>query len=284
MYCFSLSVTSLSLSSSSSRGSLASLTSSKGSLSSLTFADGYNQSLPEVDLPDLHRRVEKLLQSASGVSVHGGSNQYLATIAENPQMQIPPSPESSHSSLVASGSDVTPPPPPTYEQHVDKQRAATRFSRSQPNVYQTTLPPNNSNPLSVSHPNLPHTDPVYVTHEPYENVYANLPGNVSVVDNVAAGANYQIVTSSADTDRTQVLPTTYPEVRPYPITRNRSAAETPANSAVLPRPGPSLSPLSKSSSAHSAVVAAAAARSVSGGASNESLAGDSGVFEASAKR
>ena len=89
LYCFSLSVTSLSLSSSSSRGSLASLTSSKGSLSSLTFADGYNQSLPEVDLPDLHRRVEKLLQSASGVSVHGGSNQYLATIAENPQMQMP---------------------------------------------------------------------------------------------------------------------------------------------------------------------------------------------------
>ena len=314
VYVFSLSVSTLSISSGSSRGSLASLTSSKGSLGSLNFADIYNQSsLPDVDLPDLHRRVEKLLQGASvcgGES--GGSNQYLATIIENPQTGggYSQSPHSSHNSLTASGSDITPPPPPTYEQHVDKQlRAAKRFSRSQPNVYQATAAAahaQSASSLSYSHPNLPQADPTVMqapqadmypvrptqpndfnqavdhmlvprfaamstTHAVATHMGTNAVGSTSDRLETAQASGEQLLTQLAGI-QAQVSPPPYPGAKP----RDQNIAEP-----LMPqRPAPSLSPLSKSSSAHSAVIA----RSVSGGVSNESLAGDSGVFEAAGKR
>lgn len=120
-------MSSLSVSSGSSLGSLGSLsTGSKGSLSSLSFTDIYSScsqfALPEVNLVELHRRVEKLLQGHQ-------------PLPQNPPTQVPPLPPISRSQSAkslspgSSLSSLSPPvspyevgPPPSYAQHIQRQQ------------------------------------------------------------------------------------------------------------------------------------------------------------------
>ena len=236
-----MSASTLSLSSGSSRGSLASLASSLGSLS---LGDQYGAcagDLREADLSELHRRVENILRSAGGSDVTGSQSQ-LSTIVEMPHA------------------------PPTYQQHVERaQLTSSLESKSQPNVSATSSA--GARHTSHSHPDLS-----------YIHQYVNEPLDLS--------ADFSHLPRSSDvTNRlAQPPPPSYPSTSP--------AQQPPLRPSHLPstQPSPpraphahSLSPLTESS-ARSSDGDASRAHSVSAGVSDESLAGDSGVFEASAAR
>ncbi|ELT89303.1 hypothetical protein CAPTEDRAFT_225766 [Capitella teleta] len=109
-----LSMSSLSVSSGSSRGSLGSLsTGSKGSLNSLSISDIYSaSSLQDVNLVELHRRVERLLTHVAPTTAAAGSKESLARSSS--------SPVSSLCSLSPPVSPYEAAPPPSYAQHIQK--------------------------------------------------------------------------------------------------------------------------------------------------------------------
>ena len=120
---FSLSLSTLSMSSGSSIGSLGSLGSagsSQGSQSSvaLSYTDIYasqhaTQVLPQVNLPELHRRVERLLQGHSTFDIPVTLGGRLPCQPLSSSQPLP--------SYVAPAMSMDMGPPPSYEQHIERQ-------------------------------------------------------------------------------------------------------------------------------------------------------------------
>nr|XP_022328024.1 protein WWC2-like isoform X2 [Crassostrea virginica] len=253
----SLSLSTLSVSSGSSLGSLGSLSScSRGSLNSLNMVDIYGQQhSPDTNLHDLHRRVEKLLQGHSISPIHelqvssdvtaAATNTYLQSImASNNDI--------SSSSSIASSPPVSPldvGPPPSYHQHMTNVAGLPR------KVTTYNIPP--QPPLSYS-----------------------------------AGAN--IIADQSNTDPMNGLPSTGPRleankgslVHPNPspgqsLNDSVISAKRSQLADIMDVSNPPLSPISESSSGVCNNLSGGNTRSVSAAVSDESVAGDSGVFEAS---
>ncbi|CAG9762587.1 unnamed protein product [Ceutorhynchus assimilis] len=244
-----LSASTLSVSSSSSLGSL-STTSSKGSLSSgLSFTDIYGGpqcvGSSNVDMADLHRRVERLLKN------------------DSPHI---PSPVRSQPSLSprSSLSSVSPPvspmyenlpcllPPPTYEQ-VEKDRRMQSEQRLDERLLELRISNNGSNeyinytPQRVSIPSL----------SPLTDLLEAQATNMSQGSGLGRPSRYSYE-SSSDAPLSPISET------PPPMIDHDEMLQ-----------GPTLSRTSSSGTN---------TRSVSAAVSDESVAGDSGVFEASNRR
>nr|XP_050848061.1 protein kibra isoform X1 [Vespula vulgaris] len=264
----SLSASTLSVSSSSSLGSL-STTSSKGSLSSgLSFTDIYggpqclgsvsSQQDRPVDMVDLHRRVERLLRGSE-------QNNHVST----------PSPGRSQPSLSprSSLSSVSPPvsplyenapmgPPPAYEQ-VELQRRQQRSA------------------LSSSVPSCAHLDGSQL-----EDRLAELR-----LSQQQSSSQEQAALPPHDRLKLVVGPHPPVELQSGNMSQGsglgRPAATLPGCTMQLQEPPP-LSPISETPPPTGIRSRASSSgtntRSVSAAVSDESVAGDSGVFEASNRR
>ncbi|KAI0226899.1 Protein kibra [Lamellibrachia satsuma] len=263
----SLSLSTLSMSSGSSRGSLGSLSaSSKGSLSSLNYSDIYSQksTSPDVSLCELHHRVEKLLQghttciSPIREIVGSGSTENIAAEAHgtppgeaNPELSCPMyrmSPGSSVSSLSSQLSSLSlheGGPPPSYEQHLERQRHNGCVDTA-----------SGSDAITGS-----------LQHE------LNVP---AVVRSVNGGCMPVYISRRCQ----RTLPVACWEVR--------RCAEAPMRNDLISSSdlsiNPPLSPISESSSGVCNNLSGGNTRSVSAAVSDESVAGDSGVYEAAIKR
>lgn len=253
----SVSTSSLSMSSSSSLGSLSTgslSASSKGSLSSLSFTDIYGlpQCCVDPSLQDLHKRVGHLLQ---------GSTQSIASssVGYEDSQSVPFGPNQSGPSLSprSSLSSISPPvspyeygPPPTYEQtNTDKIRRSQKLEEK-------------FNDLKL------------------------LPGLIE------SCRIEQGMTIDASIRQLQSISTVSQPNRPSPFTT------VPISDCNLPKniydsgsdvtSNPPLSPICELSTDQDELQTTGLAisnnRSVSAAVSDESVAGDSGVFEASNKR
>lgn len=239
-----LSASTLSVSSSSSLGSL-STTSSKGSLSSgLSFTDiyggpqcvGSTASDKPINMADLHRRVERLLKESGSPSL---------------------SPRSSFTSVSPPVSPVYNPatgPPPAYE-HVERQRKQHQQQvHLQPALYQQPL---QQVAAAVC---APEEALLALDRTQLETRLAELRLNqAGVNDYVNCVVNSQIP------DHVEV--------------RSTSDLRRPGSSTSLAPMDPPLSPISETPTSSGTNT-----RSVSAAVSDESVAGDSGVFEASHKK
>ncbi|KAK6172410.1 hypothetical protein SNE40_016065 [Patella caerulea] len=269
----SMSFSTLSISSGSSLGSIGSLSaSSRGSLNSLSAMDIYNQAQTgsDVNIQDLHQRVEKLLQGHSTCmspinETHvpvaepevledfprpmaeitaAATEQYLQSVmasSENVSTAVkPPSPKTS---LSSAQSPPTSPyevgPPPSYEQHVERQR------RIQIGNSWTVAPPQTLDQSKIVEL-IPNVRPVS-----NQNVPSTLGAEVAVTNNNMNNNNFM----------------------------RRHGGELFDSTS-----NPPLSPISESSSGVCNNLSGGNTRSVSAAVSDESVAGDSGVFEAAVKR
>ncbi|KAK2138173.1 hypothetical protein NP493_8408g00001 [Ridgeia piscesae] len=261
----SLSQSTLSMSSGSSRGSLGSLSaSSKGSLSSLNYSDIYSQksTSPDVSLTELHHRVEKLLQghttciSPIREIVGGGSSENIATEVHGaPPGEYRMSPGSSVSSLSSQLSSLSlyeAGPPPSYEQHLERQRHNGCVDTS----VVGSLHPELNVPAVVRSAN-GGCLPVYVS--PSKCLLSH-------------GA---IADHSPENSASCMLGSALMRRSPY-ASDLISSSDLAAN--------PPLSPISESSSGVCNNLSGGNTRSVSAAVSDESVAGDSGVYEAAIKR
>ena len=253
------------MSSGSSRGSLGSLSaSSKGSLSSLNYSDIYSQksTSPDVSLTELHHRVEKLLQghttciSPIREIVGGGSSENIATDVHGaPPGEYRMSPGSSVSSLssqLSSFSLYEAGPPPSYEQHLERQRHNGCADTSAVG----SLHPELNVPAVVRSAN-GGCLPVYVSPSKYL-----LPHGA-------------IADQSPENSASCMLGSSMMRRSPY-ASELISSSDLAAN--------PPLSPISESSSGVCNNLSGGNTRSVSAAVSDESVAGDSGVYEAAIKR
>lgn len=238
-----LSASTLSVSSSSSLGSL-STTSSKGSLSSgLSFTDIYggpqcitsSGSDKPINMADLHRRVERLLKESGSPSL---------------------SPRSSLTSVSPPVSPVYNPatgPPPAYEQ-VERQRKQQQQLQHQQVLYQQPHPLQAMNACGTEDAMLS------LDRTQLETRLAELRLNqAGVNDYVNSVLNSQVP------DHVEV--------------RSSSGLRRPGSSTSLAPMDPPLSPISETPTSSGTNT-----RSVSAAVSDESVAGDSGVFEASHKK
>ncbi|XP_055893244.1 protein WWC2-like [Biomphalaria glabrata] len=278
----SLSLSTLSVSSGSSLGSLGSLSAgSRGSLNSLSTMDIYSAaqkcgSAGEVNLQELHQRVEKLLQGHSMSPIQeahallphddvteAATSSYMQSVLMGSQERVDAAgsapKQSSLLSLASSASQVSPVygfgPPPSYEQHMN--------ALEQRHVPQSAL-----NPLAQQL-----GSGINISN-----------GTSSVQDNVQWLVNGNISMSSEQSKLTDLSPLTsnsnelYSQMNSVP---SQSRA-TPNVESVAGNPP--LSPISESSSGVGHNLSGGNTRSVSAAVSDESVAGDSGVFEASVKR
>jgi len=303
-----LSASTLSMSSSSSLGSLSSShASSKGSLSSLSFTDIYGMSTiaqPDSSMLDLHRRVERILigsQQQSGVQssitdnnnqnsdietnsglsgsqshLIGSSGQLAGALQLTPTSlsmpklgpvsgsQLSLSPRSSLSSVSPPVSPYEPPCPalpPSYDQAylnaVDKQkRLQAPLPISVSNQVETT-----PNGLEESMGELRLRQQPGTTLSPSRRLPAGRPGNFELGDipgfSLAPNAGLSLL-------------------------HRRSGQDSVGSDQSAP-----LSPISETTSAsddRKTLGSSSIARSVSAAVSDESVAGDSGVFEASHRK
>ncbi|XP_048775157.1 protein WWC2-like isoform X3 [Ostrea edulis] len=252
----SLSLSTLSVSSGSSLGSLGSLSScSRGSLNSLNMLDIYGQQhSPDTNLQDLHRRVEKLLQGHSISPIHelplstevteAATNSYLQSVmASNNDI--------SSSSSIASSPPVSPydvGPPPSYKQHMT-------------NV--TGLP------RKVNTYNIPQQPPL--SYSAGVNLIAD-QSNIDPMNGLPSGPRLEAGKGSF----VHPNPPTGQSVNDSVISAKRSQLAD-----IMDVSNPPLSPISESSSGVCNNLSGGNTRSVSAAVSDESVAGDSGVFEAS---
>ena len=261
---FSLSMSTLSVSSGSSRGSLGSLSasSSKGSLNSLSFTDIYGQtqltSPGDPNLQDLYLRVEKSLQGHSVSPIPEVTQGVGETSEVYSQYVTAQAPEGQAVGL--------PPPPPTYQEHITRHKHVPTESVNVNNSHV------NSNAImagrlnEASQPdtriaNLATTVAPPVSRILPPNVESSLSGNTNVLTSVtAAPPSCSFVNNSASR-------------------RTLTAADSSERLS-----NPPLSPISETSSGMCNNVSGGNTRSVSAAVSDESVAGDSGVFEASGKR
>lgn len=355
------------MSSSSSRGSLGSLgslCSSKSSLNSLHFADIYSQpTLPDIDLPDLHRRVERLLQGKNVGNYDGnletqgpvgltssGSNQQLATIMELPSnsndgMSALNSGNNFNDGDAASG--VVMPTTggyrhhPSYYSHMERHYQHAPPSYSNPNLYgsspnihtahsgtggQSMYNSSSQPDLHSMFPGSQHTD-VYATTVPQQqhSVYSNIPADrvhnmTAEYASAAAGSGVSVNSSAGlitNENATQMAlysqqlayqqqgqsSVGIPPPPPYYVREETTGENLPSDlptlaasqlsshhdmiSNALVEDNATSQPLESSSSAVSSVVSPSGvltSQSISAAVSNESVGGDSGVYEASVKR
>ncbi|XP_033744026.1 protein WWC2-like isoform X2 [Pecten maximus] len=275
----SLSVSTLSMSSGSSLGSLGSLSScSHSSLTSLSMLDIYPQP-SETNLYDLHRRLEKLLKGHSISPIHenpqatpaslditsAATRGYMESIkASNTELSSSMRSISSRSSL----SSVSPPvspydvgPPPSYHEHitsVERQRVGFFGSNS-------SLSPGTANSVETEQSKVVlDSSSSYHQLGSENNTQTNLFLGASLNKKPVMGASEQLMDSA-----TQVLSGPKKVAQP----------QYPDNMDVMSNPP--LSPISESSSGVGNNLSGANTRSVSAAVSDESVAGDSGVFEAS---
>ncbi|XP_041357146.1 protein WWC2-like [Gigantopelta aegis] len=291
----SLSLSTLSISSGSSLGSLGSLSaSSRGSLNSLSAMDIYSQSASgsDVSLQDLHQRVEKLLQghTSSMSPIHENSvnsaltspdlaaaatNNYLQSVmASSENVSSSAKSVSSTSSLTSS---VTSPVydmglPPTYRQHMNAVEKQKLFDMG------GNLNWSANTVLNVPDTNSEHVLPSCVLNTNCEQS--------KIVENSIVSPNPRV-----DNSRT-LLPVASEVVVPPALVAGVSESNTFSNNTkrcqgldgVDTTSNPPLSPISESSSGVCNNLSGGNTRSVSAAVSDESVAGDSGVFEASVKR
>lgn len=285
-----LSASTLSMSSSSSLGSLSSShASSKGSLSSLSFTDIYGMSTtaqPDSSMLDLHRRVEKILegtqarqnvdnnQNSEETFVQPSDVQVNLTMPKT-SSQLSLSPRSSLSSVSPPVSPYEAVLPPSYDQayltSVERQK---KLQASLPILAQS----NNSSNLHL------------------EGAVATLEDNFS---GLHINRQYQPVSTSMSSVTTshspmRRLPNNQNYSRPgghfelgdlpYSLAPNaiilnrRSGQDSVGSDQSAP-----LSPISETTTDDRKTISSNA-RSVSAAVSDESVAGDSGVFEASHKK
>ena len=286
-----MSMSTLSMSSGSSLGSLGSLgslsASSRGSLSSLSLLDNYNQQKSaDMDLQDLHRRVEKLLQGHSISPIHenpvsvspdvmvaatsGYLQSVMASNQETPQPQPPSMTSASpHSSLSSLSPPVSPydiGPPPTYKQHMNVAKPPSNV----PSIpWRTGISTNNSGPPSVNI-----TTPLQINSNQSKETIEISPVLQQTKFESTETSSYSFQSSS-----------TYHSETTETVSVQSSVAKRtqyPENLEVVSNPP--LSPISESSSGVGNNLSGGNTRSVSAAVSDESVAGDSGVFEASVKR
>ncbi|OWF46020.1 protein KIBRA-like isoform X2 [Mizuhopecten yessoensis] len=277
----SLSVSTLSMSSGSSLGSLGSLSScSHSSLTSLSMLDIYQQQSPsETNLHDLHRRLEKLLKAHSISPIHenpkavapglditsAATRGYMESIkASNTELSSSMKSISSLSSL----SSVSPPvspydvgPPPSYQDHitsVERQRVGLFGSNS-------SLTPVTTNSVETEQSKVV-LDSSFSHHQlsSENSARTNLFLSATLNNRPVMGASDHLVdpASQVVSGPKRAAPPQYPD-----------SMEVMSN--------PPLSPISESSSGVGNNLSGANTRSVSAAVSDESVAGDSGVFEAS---
>ena len=267
-----LSASTLSMSSSSSLGSLSSShASSKGSLSSLSFTDIYGMSTiaqPDSSMLDLHRRVEKILEGTQQNvdNVNQNSEECFQPGSVQPPPEVPVNlnlaPPCSQLSLSprSSLSSVSPPVspynaavlPPSYDQ-------AYLTSIERQKRLQATLPLLSQQPTPVT-PSNTTTATTGLEAQLTALSVARLPLTARRVNNsrqfeLGEGNNYQLV-------------------------GRRSGQDSVGSDQSAP-----LSPISESTDDRKTTLSLSTnTRSVSAAVSDESVAGDSGVFEASHKK
>ena len=282
---FSLSHSTLSISSGSSRGSLGSLcslsASSRGSLNSLG-SDLFTQSqyIPsDSSLQDLYRRVDKLLQGHTNtfspiIEGEAMASTYTTRSIENitsmyatshPYVNMQPSGSTLCSTMTSSAAQPQPqlqpqpegPKLPSYQEHMQLwQKPAGNFGGQEPcavpvqycgvNTNQVQFDSSNSQDLSVAQLHL--------------NLAAAPSGVPSMTLPMQASGN-----EMGTSDYSHHL-----------CRRMLNSIDSSSN--------PPLSPISESSSGVCNNLSGGNTRSVSAAVSNESVTGDSGVFEVSAKR
>ncbi|KAF4531755.1 hypothetical protein B566_EDAN014495, partial [Ephemera danica] len=262
-----LSASTLSASSSSSLGSLStsSKASSKGSLSSsLSFTDIYGapqcSTTEQVDMVDLHRRVERLLQGSSASS----------ELAPTPQSQPSLSPRSSLS--------VSPPvspydlgPPPAYDQAYQRLHASITppsLDRCQlvDRLAELRLNRSEGAPVLLAACTTTTTTTTTILSAAPRGLARPIPPNIPLVDllelnNMSQGSGLGR------------------PVRTPPFDSVSLSSDATSN--------PPLSPISEIVTDGCELTTAASGsntRSVSAAVSDESVAGDSGVFEAAASK
>ena len=286
-----LSASTLSMSSSSSLGSLSSShASSKGSLSSLSFTDIYGMSTtaqPDSSLLDLHRRVEKILegtqarqnvdnnQNSEETFVQPSDVQVNLTMPKT-SSQLSLSPRSSLSSVSPPVSPYEAVLPPSYDQayltSVERQK---KLQASLPILAQSNNPSN-----------------------------LHLDGAVATLEDNFSGLHINRQYQPVNTSMSSVTSATHSPMRRLPNNQNYSRpgghfelGDLPyslAPNAILlnRRSGQDsvgsdqsapLSPISETTTDDRKTISSNA-RSVSAAVSDESVAGDSGVFEASHKK
>ncbi|GAB6023956.1 hypothetical protein CHUAL_008686 [Chamberlinius hualienensis] len=264
----SLSASTLSISSSSSLGSL-STTSSKGSLSSLSFTDIYGlPSAQETNLRELHERLEKLLHGSNcNINSLSVSETFVGGVGSSVERQkslglgVPPLSQSAismpslspRSSLSSSSSPPASPydygPPPSYE-----QTYLNSVERQRHQLQSLNLVPSNTQDQSVvDYRHGATASDVFRNHMSYLNrptANVQLPSD-NVIDSSSIGCN---------------------PLRPRSV--YDSSSDVMSN--------PPLSPITElvPDEAKSMNLSGSNTRSVSAAVSDESVAGDSGVFEA----
>ena len=285
-----LSASTLSMSSSSSLGSLSSShASSKGSLSSLSFTDIYGMSSMaqhDSSMLDLHKRVEKILEGSQGGQQHpdtihqddsftqpgDGSNANLCIPKTSSQLSLSP-----RSSL----SSVSPPVspyhaaalPPSYDQayltSVDRQK-----------MLQTTLPIL-SQQLRLSNPtNLHLNDAVANLDDQFSGLCV---GRVAPVSTGGATPRTRHTRPAVGQFDLSESGASYSGLAPGPAVMCRRSGQDSVGSDQSNQSAP-LSPISETTTDDRKTVSSNTRSGVSAAVSDESVAGDSGVFEASNKK
>ena len=302
-----LSASTLSMSSSSSLGSLSSShASSKGSLSSLSFTDIYGMSSiaqPDSSMLDLHRRVEKILEGTqhtnqnseeSYANVVGGDMTSAASAAAGVNLSLPKTSSQLSLSPRSSLSSVSPPVspytaatghqphnvmPPTYDQafltSIERQKklqsqlpALSRPAAATPtNMHLTPGLANIEDQLSG----------LNITPRPPTSLLANTPARQRQMSRPLIG-QFELGASGQDANYS---------LSPGQITNqhifNRRSGQDSVGSDQSNQSAP-LSPISETTTDDRKTLSSSANRSVSAAVSDESVAGDSGVFEASHKK
>ena len=298
-----LSASTLSMSSSSSLGSLSSShASSKGSLSSLSFTDIYGMSTiaqPDSSMLDLHRRVEKILegshtqhqhnvenvnQNTADAECYSGQPGQLAD-AVSANLSLPKTSSQLSLSPRSSLSSVSPPVspynagsaavlPPTYDQ-----------------AYLTSI--ERQKRLQASLPSLPQQQPQNSSNLHLNSALANLEEQFTGL-NVAprgqvtncGGAGGQVrpkVPRPLAVGQFDLSDLNY-SLSPSQAVFNRRSGQDSVGSDQSNQSAP-LSPISETTTDDRKTTLSSNTRSgVSAAVSDESVAGDSGVFEASRKK
>ena len=237
-----------------------------------------------MDLQDLHRRVEKLLQGHSISPIHenpvtvspdvmaAATSGYLQSVmASSQEIPQPTSMKSAspHSSLSSLSPPISPydiGPPPTYKQHMNVAKPPTNV----PSVQRRTgFSTNSSGPPSVNI-----TTPLQINSSQSKITIENSPVLQQSKFESTETSSYSIQTGStfhSETTETVCIQSNVAKRTQYP--ENLDAMSNPP-----------LSPISESSSGVGNNLSGGNTRSVSAAVSDESVAGDSGVFEASVKR
>ena len=293
-----LSASTLSMSSSSSLGSLSSShASSKGSLSSLSFTDIYGMSTiaqPDSSMLDLHRRVEKILEGSHTQHRHnvenvnqntadtecysGQPSQLGDSVSANLSSQLSLSPRSSLSSVSppvspynAGSAAVL---PPTYDQ-----------------AYLTSI--ERQKRLQASLPSLPQQQPQHSSNLHLNSALANLEEQFSglnvtprgqVTNSGGAGGQARAkVPRPLAVGQFDLSDLNY-SLSPSQAVLNRRSGQESVGSDQSNQSAP-LSPISETTTDDRKTTLSSNTRSgVSAAVSDESVAGDSGVFEASRKK